>query len=475
MDKSLSTAQDTDSQANQTVAGSHPQACRRPAGRRPRQCIDIGLTTAAAAGTVRKVFPGLSGRFEALPDPRRQAMCRYSGSHIWWSGALMFLTHAGSRNAFDQTRNSGRAAYNMGAFCGQTADDPRFDDEPLITCTDNLAHHLKRVSSESVREIPIEMIEQLIKRRVLDSARLFGTWHVLIFDGTVQERCRKGFEQGGKSAGHAAPYRYVLQCGLLGPGATFLPFMHEHVDMHDLLADKEDCELTAFFRLSERIKQRFPRMRFCAVGDALFCASSVLDRCTEYGWKYVITLKEGRQPGLWEELLALLPLSRPNALRVWQGQDGKEGLRDFRWVSGLALGNHKVSTVLVGEMIPGGEATLYAYVTNFLITPDRVVDIIGSTGRERHLIEDYFNTEKNTGVGLGHVFCADATASKNLFSLMQVAAIIWTILYHGYLKRTFDWAARATQSALARAIAEGMRSYALPENLPCPGQLRFVT
>lgn len=431
---------------------------------------------AAAAGTVRKVFPGLSGRFAALPDPRRQAMCRYSAAHIWWSGTLLFLTRAGSRNAFDQTRNSGQAAANMGAFCGQTPDDPRFDGQPLITCTDNLVHHLNRVAPTPVQELPIELCEQLLRRRMFDSARLFDTWYILVFDGTVQERCRQGFEEGGKHGGKAgAAYRYVLQCGLLGPRHTFIPFMHEHVDMHDPLADKEDCELKAFLRLSQRIKQRFPRMRFCIVGDALFCASTVLDRCAEYEWKYVLTAKEGRQPGLWEELLALLPLSRPNTLRLWKGQDGQDGLRDFRWVSDLSLGTHSVSTVLVGEMVPGGESTLYAYVTNFLITPDRVVDIIGSTGRERHAIEDYFNTAKNTGVGLGHVFCATATVSKNLFSLLQIAAILWTLLYHGYLRRTFDWAARATQVALARAIAEGMRSTRLPDVLPSPGQLRFVT
>jgi len=237
---------------------------------------------AAAAGTVRKVYPDLSARFAALPDPRRQDMCRYNASHIWWSGAMLFLTHAGSRNAFDQTRNSGQAAYNMGAFCGQTADDPRFEGNPAITCTDNLVHHLNRVAPEPVQEVPIELCEQLIQRRMFDAARLFGAWYVLVFDGTVQERCRQGFEEGGKSGGKAcAPYRYVLQCGLLGPCHTFIPFMHEHVDMHDPIAEKEDCELNAFLRLSKRIRQRFPRMRFCIVGDALFCVSPVLDRCAE--------------------------------------------------------------------------------------------------------------------------------------------------------------------------------------------------
>jgi hypothetical protein len=82
------------------------------------------LSAATAAGTIRRVFPGLAQRFSTLPNPRRQEMCRYSASHIWFSGVLMFLTCAGSRHAFDQHRNSGQAPQNMGAFCGQTAEDP---------------------------------------------------------------------------------------------------------------------------------------------------------------------------------------------------------------------------------------------------------------------------------------------------------------------------------------------------------------
>jgi len=402
-------------------------------------------------------------------------MCRYSAAHIWWSGTLMFLARAGSRNAFDQDRNSGQAAHNMGQFCGQMADDPRFEGEPLITCSDNLTHHLKRVDPTEVQGIPTELSQELLTRRVFDPARLLGCWYILVFDGTVQELCRKGFEEGGKSGGRGgARYRYVVQCGLLGPGNTFFPLMHEHADMHDLDAEKEDCEINAFHRLAQRLKQRFPRMRFCVTGDALYCAEAIADACVLYGWKYVVTLKEGRQPNLWEELLALLPLSSQNALRVWSGQDGQDGLRDFRWVENLWMGRHRVTVVLVGELI-GSEKTLYAYATNLLITKDRVLQIIPATGRERHRIEDYFNAGKNHGIGLGHVFCAKPDASKNFFTLMQIAAILWTITCHGYLMRVYAWAARATAMALAQAVAEGMRSNRFPQELPQPGQLRFAT
>ena len=387
----------------------------------------------------------------------------------------MFLTRSGSRNAFDQSRNSGQAPYNMGQFCGQMADDPRFEGEPLITGSDNVVHHLKRVDAAAVQELPADLCQELLTRRIFDQARLFECWYILVFDGTVQELCRQGFEEGGKRGGRgAARYRYVVQGGLLGPGNTFFPLMHEHADLHDPVAEKEDCEINAFQRLARRLKTRFPRLRFCVTADALYCAETIAATCAQYGWKYVVTLKEGRQPNLWEELLALLPLCRQNAVRVWNGQDGQAGLRDFRWVEDLWLGPHRVTVVLVGEYV-GSEATLYAYITNLLVTQDRVLELIPATGRERHRIEDYFNAGKNHGIGLGHVFCATPNASKNLFTLMQIAAILWTIICHSYLMRVFDWAARATETALARAVAEGLRCCRFPALLPQPGQLRFVT
>lgn len=475
MDQGIQTAQEVDPESDNAVVGDNSSSRRKPAGRRPNPCIDSAMTATFAAGVVRKTFPELSRNFAALPDPRRQEFCRYTSAHIWWAGTIMFLTRNGSRNAFDLTRNSDNAPDNMGMFCGQMPDDYRFDGEPLITCSDNIAYHLNRVDAAIVQDIPTNMCRDLLKRRMFESARIFDQWYRVIFDGTVQEICRKGFEEGGKSGGkNNGRYRYVLQCGLMGPGNTFFPLMHEHVDMHDPTTEKEDCELTAFKRLAERLKKTFPGMRFCIIGDALFCAATVANICAQYGWKYVLTLKEGRQPGIWEEVLDLLPLCRENVLRVWTGQDGREGLRDFRWIEHLNLGQKECTVVLSGEFV-GSEGTLYVYATNFFISKDRVLEIIPATGRERHHIEDYFNTEKNNGVGLGHVFCATANASKNFFTLMQIAWILWTIICHGCLVRVFKWANRATETSLARAIAEGMRKCLLPKQLPMPGQIRFIT
>ena len=104
-----------------------------------------------------------------------------------------------------------------------------------------------------------------------------------------------------------------------------------------------------------------------------------------------------------------------------------------------------------------------------------ILGLVHATGRKRHAIEDQFNVQKNNGFGLEHVFCADATAGKNYYTLMQLAHLLWTLFYHGLLKRLHAWAGRTAQATLARLLTEGLRiiGAADPGSRAC--QLRFVT
>jgi len=59
--------------------------------------------------------------------------------------------------------------------------------------------------------------------------------------------------------------------------------------------------------------------------------------------------------------------------------------------------------------------------------------VVNHGGRERHLIEDTVNTQKNNRIGLEHVFCANARGSKNYYTMMQVAQILWILTCKGCL------------------------------------------
>jgi hypothetical protein len=423
---------------------------------------------------VRAVFPRLNAWLNALPDPRLQEMCLYTAAHLWWHIIATYLSRKGSRNGFDEQRQSGAAPWNLGLLCGQTAEDPRFDGAPTVTCSDNAAYHASRVNPEAVAQVPVLMFRDLLERRLFDEARLLDRWYRLVLDGSVKEKCRQGFEQGGKSSTHGARYRYVLQASVMGPAGTLFPLMHEEMDLHDPGADKEDCELKCFARLSARLKQEFPRLPICVVADSLYGCQAVVATCQQFDWMYVLTLKEGRQPTTWQETLALLPWHRHHRLRLLLGQGGQAGQQDFRWVENVMLGAHQTNVILQGEITPEPTATLYAYITSFSqLTPQRVAAVVNQGGRERHLIEDTFNAQKNNGIGLEHVFCANAIASKNYYTMMQVAEVLWTLTCHGGLRRLYDWARRATEQGLARAVWEGLRTCRFPPDLPPWGQLRF--
>jgi hypothetical protein len=432
------------------------------------------LTAEAFVRVVQAAFPKLNVWLNALPDPRRQEMCLYTAAHLWWEIIATFLSRKGSRNGFDEKRQSGEAAWNLGILCGQTAEDARFGGHPTVTCSDNAAHHARRVAPEEVAHIPVLMFRDLLERRTFDGTRLLDRWYLMVVDGSVKEKCREGFAEGGKSSTGEARYRYVLQLSVVGPEGTLFPLLHEEMDVHNPETDKEDCELKSFARLSQRLKKEFPKLPICLVADALYGCQAVVAACQLYDWKYVLTLKEGRQPTTWDETIRLLPLHPANRLRCRLGQDGQERLQDFRWVENVMLGEHQTNVLLQGEITSEPAATLYVYITNFSnLTPPRVAVVVNHAGRERHLIEDTFNTQKNNGIGLEHVFCANATASKNYYTMMQVAQVLWILTCRGCLQRLYDWARRATEQGLARAVWEGLRARRLPPDLPPLGQIRF--
>jgi len=475
------TSETIDSQNDNTLPGNYSQPCRKPVGRPPRASVNPSVVGKEFAAFCKGTFPHLNLWLSELPDPRRQELCKYTASHIWHHIIMTFLTRCGSRNAYDNVRNIGRGPANVGIICGQEENDFRFGPNgATVTCSDNAAHHSNRVEPEKVVEIPEKMLRELFKRRTLDNCRIFNSWYVMLADGSVREKCRKGFEQGGKisknASGEICRYYYVLQLGILGPDGILLPFAHESIDMHDPVADKEDCELKAFTRLAARVKKEFPRTPFCIVADSLYAVQNVVDICETNGWKYVFTLKEGRQPSLWEEAVELLPFVSGNRARIIRDPQKKQEICDFRWIEKLSIGKtHFCNLILCGD-ITADSAILYAWITNFgNLTPTRVVAIAQTAGRKRHRIEDHFNTQKNNGAGLEHVFCANPWGGKNYYTMLQVAETLWQLFYRGHLLRLYEWARKTTQKGLAIILGENLRNTLLPPEIKPIGQLRFIT
>ena len=401
------------------------------------------------------MFPDLNAWLDDVPDPRVKAMCTYSFRHVLWQGIATFLLRNGSRNAFDADRNSGCLPDNMLRVCGEAWDRERLGERRTVTCSGNTVVHLARVPAP-----------RLLAMRMLEEGRLFGTWWLVAIDGTLRDR-------GRRTRDSAARYRYVVEAALIVlPLGLRIPLVSEFQDMRDPAREKEDCELNAFLRLTERLKQEFPRLPVCLLLDGLYPVKAVFDRCRAYGWKLVATLREGRQPTAWGEASAIVQMSTKNVR--FGTRLGEEGWinQTMRWADDVPFGQHTLQVVFLSEVGPDAPK-LWVWVTNLMVTPERVDELVNRGGRARQEIETHFNVGKNGGFGLEHAFCANEEASRNLHVLMQVASVLGQVLIRGVLRRLTRGCRKVTDVKLTQMLRASLFYVPIPPDLPPPFQLRF--
>ncbi|MCP4406436.1 MAG: DDE transposase family protein, partial [Gammaproteobacteria bacterium] len=109
-------------------------------------------------------------------------------------------------------------------------------------------------------------------------------------------------------------YVYVLEASFSFRNGMVIPLMSEFLeyDTDDDQTTKQDCEQKAFHRLAARIKQAFPRLPILLLLDGLYPNGPIMQRCRQYHWDFMIVLKDGTLPSVWEEYHSLLGYQEEN-------------------------------------------------------------------------------------------------------------------------------------------------------------------
>lgn len=380
---------------------------------------------------------------------------------------LTFLLRDGSRNAFDGDRNSGQLPENMLRLCAQAWDAQRLGERRTVTCSENAKRQASRVAVGAVAQVLVFMVRRLMQMRLLDPARLLGRWWMIAIDGTLQDR-------GHATPAGAARYRYVVEAKLVGPLGTMFALMTEFMDLRDPVRDKEDCELNAFQRLAQRLHAEFPRLPICLLLDGLYPVESVFERCATYGWKFIATHREGRQPLAWDEAVQTMLMSPSLVLQSRRTGEHGPVEQTLRWTQQVPFGKRAFDVLFSGEISPKA-ATLWVWVTNFTLSRENVCAIANQGGRARQGIENVFNVEKNGGFGLEHAFCAHTTASQNYHLMMQVAHTLGQLLVNGLFRRLTRACRKVTDAKLIELLRSNLLSVRIDDTLPVFGQIRFFS
>ena len=431
--------------------------------------------------TVQHFFGGFGCLFRHVTDPRHPLYITYPLASVLTTGVLLFVLRMGARRQVTLLlRQNGPSRAKFQTLFGVAS----------VPHGDTLEATCQRLAVPEVQAVVTTAVETLIRRKVLYPYRLCGRYFLLTLDGTgmltfPQRHCPQCLTVTHE--GHTTYYHPILEAKLVTYTGLVLSVMTEFIENPSQYPSKQDCELKAFYRLADRLKQRFPHLPFCLLLDGLFVGGPTFSLCERYGWQYLIVLREDDLPSVQEEFHALLAAAPENHLHFWPA-DPYQTEQDFHWVNDIAYVDsehheHTVAVIRCLETKPDAQGqrqtTRFKWLTNFAVHSTNVLELANHGGRLRWKIENEgFNVQKNGGYGLEHIFTHHPIAAKVFYLLLQLAHTLAQLIERGSLFRQAFPAGVGSAKNLAWRLLEAWRNARLSAQLiqhwlDTPVQIRF--
>ena len=421
------------------------------------------------AVTLRHFFPELASWLGDVQDPRDPRYAVFSLKLLLLLGVLMFLSHSGSRNHFnDQLGDATELAKTLARLLGIEVD--------VLPHLDTLDKVLRRINPAQLEPLLARLIRRLIRMKALDDWRVGGRFLVAI-DATglysfPERHCEHCIEK--QHPGGTVTYSHqVLVAFLVSADGYALPIACEFIENPGPIYDKQDCETKAFHRLEPRLKALFPQTSFTLLLDALYADQNVMRPTIGNDWNFFITFLDTDMPALWTEAQALLALApgKHATLTLPEGQ----GSQEVRWVNDIDYQGMTLSAIFQEDKDKDGNTIhRFAHLTAQPLGPANVWSAAAAARCRWRCENEGFNVLKNGGFGLEHVYSRKPTASKAYVFLMLIAHTVQQLLTRGRLGTVFKDAFN-TFLTYGERLLEALRNQPLPPDLDMPGQIRLST
>jgi hypothetical protein len=387
--------------------------------------------------TAQHFFGSFQNLFAHVRDPRQPELITYPLAALFFTGILMFVCRLGARRQIRLMFRDNAPSASKFDILFEVAQCPHGD---------TLDATFSRLQPAELQAVVTGLTETLIRRKVLYATRLLDHYYRVAIDGTgvlvfTERHCAQCLTR--THHGQTVYYHPVLEAKLVTPSGFAFSLMTEFIENPGEHPTKQDCELKAFYRLAERLKQRFPRLPICLLLDGLFAGGPTFTRCDQYGWKYLITLQDGDLPSVHQDFDALTKLAPENQVRFTPNGYPPVS-QDFRWMNDLNYVDseqhpHTLAVIECLETAPidaQPHTTRFQWVCNFKVTAQKVIPLANQGGRLRWKIENEgFNDQKCGGYALEHAYTQNPTAAKIFYFLLQIAHLLSQLMAHGSLFR----------------------------------------
>ena len=307
--------------------------------------------------TISHFFPKLSRWLGSVDDPRNKNKITYSPSHLLWLGIFLFLLRLGSKRDISYKLSTEDFLKNLCTITNI------YDDKTAHH--DTVEYFCQRLEPEQLYGVRQKMVNRLIRMKALNKFRLLDSYFMIAIDGTghlvFKERHCPHCLTKTKDDKILYYYHNVLEAKLVTDTGLALSIETEFIQNSDG-ETKQDCELSAFYRMAKRLKRRFPQLNICLLLDSLYAASPVMNMVDGFGWKYITTFKEGSMPERYDEFLRLKKLCQQNSIELANDKLSQK----FSWVNDIAHKGNFFDVLELNESTADKKAR-FVWLTNLKV------------------------------------------------------------------------------------------------------------
>jgi hypothetical protein len=366
------------------------------------------------------LFRSLRSRFDSLPDPRpRSQEIRIPLGDALMAAFAMFSLKDPSLLAFDHRRRD--PLDNFRSIYG-------IDQVP---CDSQMRAVLDPLDPDQLRPGFRDVFRPLQRAKVLERFVYLDGCYLLSLDGTTyfsssKIHCPSCLVKRHRSGGITYSHQ-LLGATLVHPDLKeVIPLAPEPIIQQDGQT-KNDCERNATRRWLRQFRREHPHLPVIVVEDALAANAPHLEDLRAARAHFIIGVKPGDHASLFDHLQARDEAGQVQTLTWVDPATGV--LHHFRSANAVPL-NESHPDVLVNvleywEIHPDHTVQHFSWITDFLLGPATVWDVMRG-GRARWKIEnETFNTLKNQGYNLEHNYGhGEQNLSVVLALLMMLAFLV---------------------------------------------------
>jgi len=380
-------------------------------------------------------FPNFIKDLGNVDDPRKEKYIDYTSEELLYPVILKNSCTIETMRQMTEWFGDANCASNLEKLMGRKIEN--------IAHYDTINNFLERLDINELSNIKVGMIRSLIRNKSFYQARMPEKQWIVILDGTglyhFRERhCENCLvkeitdKEGNKKKFY---YHNVLEAKIILSDNIVISLGTEFIENENEDTPKQDCEINASKRLLKRIKEEFPKLNICILGDSLYAVESIIDICKDSGWNYLLRCKEGRQKNLVLDYRYVLESGEYGEKKNILGEEKGTA----KYVNHVEEITGKDFTANIFEYEyeqidkKSNKKTIvkFQWITDIELTNRNIEEMV-KCGRKRWKIENKgFNTQKNILYKIEHLNSKNPNAMKNHYLLTQITDILMQLYLAG--------------------------------------------